>query len=50
VDVNVSAATTTGLPQGSYVYDIELTSPAPASEVTRLLEGQFIVTPQVTLI
>jgi hypothetical protein len=50
IAISVSAITTTGLTSGSYVYDLELTSPSPSSEVTRLLEGQFIVTPQVTLI
>jgi hypothetical protein len=31
---------------GRWVYDIELTS--SGGEVTRILEGRFIVTPQVT--
>ena len=46
VSVTVSAATMNGVPAGRWVYDIELTS--SGDEVTRILEGRFIVTPQVT--
>jgi hypothetical protein len=46
VSATVSAATMTGVPAGRWVYDIELTS--PGNEVTRILEGRFIVTPEVT--
>lgn len=45
VSVTVSAATMSGLPAGRFVYDIELTT---GTTVTRILEGRFIVTPQVT--
>ncbi len=46
VSVTVSAATMSDVPAGRWVYDIELTS--SGDEVTRILEGRFIVSPQVT--
>jgi hypothetical protein len=46
VSATVSAATMNDVPAGRWVYDIELTS--SSAEVTRILEGRFIVTPQVT--
>jgi len=46
VSVEVSAAEMTDVPAGRWVYDIELTS--SGDEVTRILEGRFIVTPEVT--
>ena len=45
VSVTVPAATMSGVPSGRWVYDIELTT---GTTVTRILEGRFIVTPQVT--
>jgi hypothetical protein len=45
VKVDISAATLSGIPAGNHVYDIELVS---GDSVTRLLEGRFIVTPEVT--
>jgi hypothetical protein len=46
VSVTVSATEMTSLPSGRWVYDIEFTS--PSDEVTRLLEGRFIVSAEVT--
>ena len=46
VSVTVNAATMSDVPAGRWVYDIELTS--SGGEVTRILEGRFIVTAQVT--
>ena len=46
VSVTVDAATMSDVPAGRWVYDIELTS--SGDEVTRILEGRFIVSPQVT--
>ena len=46
VSVTVSAATMADVPAGRWVYDIELTS--SGNQVTRILEGRFIVTPEVT--
>jgi hypothetical protein len=46
VSVDVAAAEMTDVPAGRWVYDIELTS--SGGEVTRILEGRFIVTPEVT--
>jgi len=46
VSATASATTMSGIPAGRWVYDIELTS--SGGQVTRILEGRFIVTPQVT--
>jgi hypothetical protein len=46
VSATVSATTMATVPAGRWVYDIELTS--SGAEVTRILEGRFIVTPEVT--
>jgi hypothetical protein len=46
VSVTVPATTMSDVPAGRWVYDIELTS--SGAEVTRILEGRFIVSPQVT--
>lgn len=48
VVITIDAAYTADLTSGNYVYDLELTS--SNGTVTRLLEGQFIVTPEVTVI
>lgn len=47
VTVTVAASVMSGVPAGRWVYDIEFTS--GSSEVTRLLEGRFIVSAEVTL-
>lgn len=44
--LSLSAAQTTALAAGQYVYDLEVTS--PSGVVTRLLEGGFIVYEGVT--
>jgi len=46
VSVTVTAATMNTLPAGRWVYDVELTS--SGGQVTRILEGRFIVKAQVT--
>jgi len=46
VSATVSAATMAAVPAGRWVYDIELTS--SGGQVTRILEGRFIVTAEVT--
>jgi hypothetical protein len=46
VAVSIPADVMTDVPAGRWVYDIELTS--SGEEVTRILEGRFIVTPEVT--
>lgn len=45
VSIVASAAAMTDLPSGRWLYNIELTS--SGSEVTRLLEGRFIVSAEV---
>ena len=47
VTLALTAAETTNLPPGKYVYDLEITS--GASKVHRLLEGEFVITPEVTI-
>lgn len=46
IDITISATTTAALIAKEYVYDIEIIS--SGSVVTRLLEGRFMVTPEVT--
>jgi hypothetical protein len=46
VTATVNATTMAGVPAGRWVYDIELTS--SGGQVTRILEGRFIVTAEVT--
>lgn len=43
--IEIDADTTAGIVAKDYVYDLELIS---SSTVTRLIEGKFIVTPEVT--
>jgi hypothetical protein len=43
--VNISSSNTAGLFAKDYVYDLELVS---SGTVTRIIEGKFIVTPEVT--
>lgn len=45
IQIEINADDTADVVAKCYVYDIELVS---SSNVTRLLEGQFIVTPEVT--
>jgi hypothetical protein len=46
VSATASATSMSDIPAGRWVYDIELKS--SGNEVTRILEGRFIVTPEVT--
>lgn len=45
IDVLIDADTTAGFDAGNYVYDLEL---VVSGTVTRIIEGKFIVTPEVT--
>jgi hypothetical protein len=45
INVTLSAATTAAIAAGRYAYDLVLNS---GGEVTRILEGKFIVTGAVT--
>ena len=45
IDVSISATDTAAVVAKNYVYDLELVN---GSVVTRIVEGQFIVTPEVT--
>lgn len=47
IALSVSGAVTSGMNAGRYVYDIYVTSPSGIK--TRVLEGQFEITPGVTL-
>ena len=46
ITVNVSATAMAAVPSGSFVYDLEIVS--NVGVVTRLIEGKFIVSPEVT--
>ena len=46
IDILISAATTAGFTPNAYVYDLELVS--ANGTVTRMVEGLFTVTPEVT--
>lgn len=46
IQVTVSATEMSSVPAGRWVYDIEVES--AGGEVTRVLEGKFLVTPEVT--
>jgi hypothetical protein len=45
INILVDASTTTELIPGDYVYDLELIA---GGTVTRLIEGKFVVSPEVT--
>jgi hypothetical protein len=45
-DVHATAAQTGAIDEGTYYYDIEITS--QGGIVTRLAQGQIVVTPEVT--
>ena len=46
ITVEVHYATTATFPDGDYVWDIEITSPTDKRD--RVLQGMFLVTPEVT--
>lgn len=46
IDILVSSGSTTDFPAGTWVYDLEIES--SAGIVDRLIEGNFVVTPEVT--
>lgn len=46
ISIDISATTMAGIPAGKYRYDLEIIS--STGTVTRLLEGVFVVTAEVT--
>ena len=46
IDITMTAVQTGSLDEGFYVYDLEITS--SGGIVTRLIQGQFTVSPEVT--
>jgi hypothetical protein len=46
VDIHATATQTRAIDEGTYYYDLEITS--PATIVTRLIQGQAVVSPEVT--
>jgi hypothetical protein len=48
VQLKLDPSDTTDIQAGRYLYDIELTSPAPDSSKIRALEGLVILTPEIT--
>lgn len=47
VTLNVTASDMANVAEGRYVYDLELTAPV-TNVVTRLVQGNFVVRPEVT--
>ena len=48
VAITASAAQTRAIDEGNYYYDLEISSPASPSVVTRLVQGQIVVSAEVT--
>lgn len=48
IEVHATAAETGDIVAGYYYYDLELYAPAPDSSTTRLIQGQILVSAQVT--
>lgn len=46
INISLAASTTSAMKAGRYVYDIEIES--EHGVITRVIEGQFILTPSVT--
>jgi hypothetical protein len=46
IDLRISDVDTSNIRSGTYVYDLEIVS--PDSDVMRLIQGKFKVTPEVT--
>lgn len=47
IAVHATAVQTAAINEGTYYYDLEITAPSTAV-VTRLVQGQIVVSPQVT--
>lgn len=51
ISCNLTAANSANIPAGTYLYDVVMVDAAAANNITqRLLEGQFIITPSVTVL
>jgi hypothetical protein len=48
VSIHATSEQTGAIDEGDYVYDLDITSPAPSTIVTRLIQGQAVVSAQVT--
>jgi hypothetical protein len=48
VAIEASATQTRAIDEGNYYYDLEISSPASPSVVTRLVQGQIVVSAEVT--
>jgi hypothetical protein len=48
VSIHATSEQTGAIDEGDYVYDLDITSPAPGTVVTRLIQGQAVVSAQVT--
>ena len=48
IELHATATQTGNIDEGPYYYDLEITSPAPQNIVTRVSQGQAIVSAQVT--
>jgi hypothetical protein len=48
VAIHATAVQTRAIDDGTYYYDLEISSPANPPVVTRLIQGQAVVSPEVT--
>jgi hypothetical protein len=48
VAIEASATQTRAIDEGNYYYDLEISSPTSPSVVTRLVQGQVVVSAEVT--
>ncbi len=48
VAITASATQTQAIDEGNYYYDLEISSPTSPSVITRLVQGQIVVSPEVT--
>lgn len=48
VSIHATAVQTRAIDDGTYYYDLEISSPASPAVVTRLIQGQAVVSPEVT--
>lgn len=49
LEIRATAAQTRAINEGTYYYDLEITSPAsPTGVVTRLIQGQAVISAEVT--
>jgi hypothetical protein len=48
IEIHATATQTRAIDEGNYYYDLEISSPTTPSVVTRLVQGQVVVSAEVT--